>query len=78
MHYRLVIKVIATLLLIVAFFMVFPIAFALYYRELSLLPSFLIPMAITTGVSVLALLCCRNPPGSITTRDGFLLVSFVL
>lgn len=49
MHYKLVFRIIAALLLIVAFFMVFPIAFALHFREFDLVPSFLIPMGIVGG-----------------------------
>ena len=75
MHIRLVLRVVALLLLIVAFFMIFPIIFALYYRENEMIRYFLIPMATIGGVSTLMLILFRHPPGRITTRDGFLLVT---
>ena len=75
MHLRLVLRVVAILLLIVAFFMIFPILFAFYYREIGMIQYFLIPMAgigITSGI---ILILTRHPPQKISTRDGFLLVS---
>ena len=46
MHIGLVFRVIAILLLIVSFFMIFPILFALYYHEEWTISAFLIPIAI--------------------------------
>ncbi len=75
MHFKLIFRVVAILLLIVAFFMVFPISFAIHFDELEIIPSFLIPMAIAGVTSLLILLLSRNPSRRISTRDGFLLVT---
>jgi len=75
MHFKLIFRIIAVLLLIVAFFMVFPILFAFRFRELEIISSFLIPMAIACVSAVLILFLCKNPVRRINTRDGFLLVT---
>ncbi len=75
MHFKLVLRIIAALLLIVAGFMIFPILVALRFREIDIIPSFLIPMGIAGAVSLLIFCFCRNAPKRITTRDGFFLVT---
>lgn len=75
MHIRLVLRVVAILLLIVAFFMIFPILFAFYYREVAHIKYFLIPMAAIGVTSGAILILTRQPPRKVTTRDGFMLVS---
>ena len=75
MHYKLVFRIIAVVLLIIAFFMIFPIIFAFQFRELKIIPSFLIPMSIAAAVSLLIFIICRNPVRRVTTRDGFFLVT---
>ena len=75
MHFRLVLRIVAALLIIVAFFMIFPLIVALYYREFELVRSFLIPIGISLCISAVIFVTCRPSSGKITTRDGFLLVT---
>ncbi len=65
----------AVLLLAVCSFMLFPILFALYYGELELIRSFLIPMAAVALLSTAILLSTRKTAINLSTRDGFLLVT---
>ena len=55
MHIGLVLRIVSILLLIVSFFMLFPILFALYYQEQYMIPYFLIPilMILVFSLSVL-------------------------
>ena len=75
MHISQVLRVVAILLLVIAFFMIFPILFALYYGEEPMIRFFLIPMAGIVICSVTVLVLTRRTPRTISTRDGFLLVS---
>ncbi len=75
MHIAHVVRGIAVILLIVSFFMVFPILFAVYYDEVGLIRYFLYTMGGTTLVSGAVLFLVRSPRFSLTTRDGFLFVS---
>jgi trk system potassium uptake protein len=55
--------------------MLFPIIFALVYRESNTVRFFLIPMGGTAGISYLVLMLTRNAPRILSIRDGFLLVT---
>ena len=77
MNYRLLIKVISILLLIIAGFMIFPIICALYYGENFLLESFLIPMAaVIIFFTAIHFLTGKLKNKTLSTKDGFLLVTF--
>lgn len=75
MHLGLVLRTVAILLLIVSFFMLFPIFFAVHYHEQEIILYFIIPMIITVVFSVTVLFFTRNAPKVLSTRDGFLLVT---
>ncbi len=75
MHINSVFRVLFLLLLIVSLFMVFPILFAIYYREGAMIRFFLIPMGGTAVVSLLVLQITRKAPRILSIRDGFLLVT---
>ena len=59
----------AILLLIVSFFMLFPIFFAMYYGELELIRFFLIPMAGALLFALTILLLARKTSINLSTRD---------
>ena len=75
MHIAPVLRTMAVLLLIVSFFMLFPIFIAMYYGELELIRFFLIPMAGVLLFALTILLLTRKTSINLSTRDGFLLVS---
>jgi trk system potassium uptake protein TrkH len=74
-HIFQILRVIGILLLIVAFFMIFPIAFALYYRELDMVRSFVLPMILMGALGSLVMLATRQRRIDLSPKDGFLLVS---
>jgi len=77
MNIKLVSKVIAILLLIIAAFMVFPCFVAYYYGEFNELLSFAKPIIISTVICSTILFLLRNEKKtSLSSRDGFLLVTF--
>ena len=59
MHYRLVLRVVAILLLIIAFFMIFPIIVAVSYKELEMIKYFLYPIGGIFAAAGTALLLRR-------------------
>jgi trk system potassium uptake protein TrkH len=75
MHFGRVLRVVAVLLVIVCFFMLFPILFALYYGEGDMIRHFLIPMGGVLVVALVAFATGKGGPHVLSTRDGFLLVS---
>ena len=76
MNLRLVIRVLSILLLIIGFFMLFPMAFALYYREFGVLSAFAIPiLAIIVIAGIVHLMAAGNKRTSLSNKDGFLLVA---
>jgi trk system potassium uptake protein TrkH len=75
MNLRLVLKVTSVLLLVIAGFMLFPIAVSMFYRETEYLTSFLIPIAGVLGVCGVYLLWTRNLRGSLSAKSGFFLVT---
>jgi trk system potassium uptake protein TrkH len=75
-HIAPLLRTIAVLLIIVCAFMIFPIAFAVYYGELDMIRFFFYPMAGVALVSVICLVFTRNVPVNLSHRDGFLLVTF--
>jgi len=76
MNIRQVLKTLSLLLMIIAVFMLIPTGMALYYGELHLLKSFLIPIVIILiyGISMLWL-TRADKKQYFSTRDGFLLVT---
>nr|MBC8359663.1 TrkH family potassium uptake protein [Candidatus Aminicenantes bacterium] len=76
MNIRQVLKTLSILLMIIAVFMLIPAGMALYYRELHLLKSFMIPIVIIIiyGISMLWL-TREDKKQYFSTRDGFLLVT---
>lgn len=75
MNIALVLKVVSVLLLVIAAFMIAPIAVAVVYGETAVIPSFLIPMAAVVFVGGLYLLATRNVRGGLSSKSGFLLVT---
>lgn len=75
MHFTQVARVVAILLLIVSFFMIFPIIFALHFQEQHLIKFFLYPMAAAAVIVAGVLLATRHSKRVLSTRDGFLLVT---
>ena len=75
MHFSSLLRVIAILLMIVSAFMLFPVFFAFHFGELEVIRFFLIPMAGVAALSLAVLLVTRKASVSLSTRDGFLLVS---
>ncbi len=75
MHIGLVFRIVSILLLIVSFFMFFPIIFALYYQEQDMIPYFLIPILMILVFSVSILFLTRRTAKTLSTKDGFLLVA---
>ena len=76
MNIRQVLKTLSILLMIIAVFMLIPAGMALYYRELHLLKSFMIPIVIILiyGISMFWL-TREDKKQYFSTRDGFLLVT---
>ena len=75
MHYRTVLRTVIILLIIVCSFMIFSIAFAVYYGELDQIQFFLVPMLGVALLSVPVFRLTRKSEYLLTTRDGFLLVT---
>lgn len=75
MNVRLVVRVVAILLVVISAFMLFPILVAWYYGEKETISSFFIPILIALSVSVTVLLSTHRQYGSLSSRDGFMLVS---
>ena len=69
-------RTIAVLLLIVSAFMLFPVAFGLYYGELELAGFFLVPMAGVAFIGLAVLLATRRVAVTLSHREGFVLVTF--
>jgi trk system potassium uptake protein TrkH len=76
MNIKQVARVISILLLTIAFFMLIPFFMAFYDEETEIVRSFLVPIGAIIFISVLIFFFTRNNrKESISTRDGFLLVS---
>jgi trk system potassium uptake protein TrkH len=75
MHAGLVARTAALLVLLVSAFMLFPVVFAVYYGELSMLPHFLVPIMSAAVSCGIVLLLTRRSSKSLSPRDAFLLVS---
>jgi len=75
MHSGLVLRIVSILLLIVSFFMIFPILFALYYGELETIRFFVIPILMILVFSVSVIFSTRRAGKTLSTRDGFLMVT---
>ncbi len=72
---RVVLRVAAALLIIVSLFMLTSVLWALHYEEEGTTLAFLIPALATMAVAGVVLVVTRGPFLSLSTRDGFLLVS---
>nr|MQY77430.1 TrkH family potassium uptake protein [Spirochaeta sp.] len=75
MHIGLILRVLAILFIIISFFMIFPIIFALYYHEMQMIPHFIVPIIMILVISLPIILLTRKSVRTLSTRDGFLLVS---
>lgn len=75
MNYAIVFRVAAVLLLVVALFMLAPIAVALFYGETHLIGDFAAVIGAVTLVCGGFVLLTRRPSGSLDARDGFFLVT---
>ena len=75
MNLKLVFRVIAFLLLIVAALMLTPAIVAWYYGEMHLLRHFLIPIGVLAIAASAFLILTRSEQSVLSTRDGFFLVA---
>ncbi|MFW5806238.1 MAG: TrkH family potassium uptake protein [Spirochaetota bacterium] len=74
LNLKLVFRVVAFLLLVVAGFMLTPVIVALFYGETGAVRHFLVPIAVTSVGATGFLLFTRGEKRDLSTRDGFLLV----
>lgn len=75
-RYKLIIKTLAALLLIIAGMMLFPLFIAIYYGETLSSSAFIITASVLAIPSLIILYLYRNiPRDNLSTRDGFLLVT---
>ena len=76
MNILLIARVISILLLIIAGFMIFPVLFAIYYGEYSVLSSFAIPVAAVIFLFIAIRIITHGSSGkNLSTKDGFLFVT---
>ncbi|ADD69735.1 potassium uptake protein, TrkH family [Denitrovibrio acetiphilus DSM 12809] len=76
MHYKLIIKTIAILQLVIAFFHLVCAGVAMYYGETEALISFAVSISLLVGIGGFFMLFYKNTiPDNISTKDGFLLVA---
>ncbi len=76
MNIKQILRVVSVLLFIIAFFMLIPFSIALQYNEKEIFLSFLIPIfAIIIVCSFTLFVTRKNIKNTISTREGFLLVS---
>lgn len=76
MNFRQVFSVISILLLVLAGFMLFPVAFGLQHGEMEEIKAFLLSQAILIFAAMFGLVCCRKKRvRQIGSREGFLIVS---
>ncbi len=75
MNLKLVFRVLAFLLLIIAGVMLAPVIVAWYYREMGLIPHFLWPITITAVLASAFLLLTHSREHELHPREGFLLVA---
>jgi trk system potassium uptake protein len=77
MNLRFVLKIIAILLLIISFFMLAPILFALYFKEYFVLKPFFVTLFFVSVSSIVVIILFKDKTNyKLSTRDGFLLVTF--
>ena len=75
MNLILVAKVVLVLLLVIAGFMLAPLLVAILYGETAMIPAFVIPMVAVVVVAGLYLLVTSGKRGTLSTKDGFFLVT---
>jgi len=76
MHYKLILKIISVLVLIISGFMIIPLLLAFYYGEQEALMGFTKTIILSLSVSlVLFLYVKKNKKNSMSSRDGFLFVT---
>jgi len=76
MHYKLILKTIAIIQLVIAFFHMICAGLALYYNEQEALLGFSVSTTLLVGFGAFFLIYYRNSaPDNISTKDGFLLVT---
>ncbi|MBN2078125.1 MAG: TrkH family potassium uptake protein [Spirochaetes bacterium] len=77
MNYRLILRFLAVVVLILSLFMLIPLIVALIYEEYHLLDDFLIPIIIAALTSLMVLFTVKTDISRMHNRDGFLLVVIV-
>ncbi|PLX70836.1 MAG: potassium transporter [Denitrovibrio sp.] len=76
MHYKLIIKTIAALQLVIAFFHLICAGVAFHYDETEALRGFIFSISLLVGFGVFFLILYRNTkPEGVSTKDGFVLVT---
>ena len=76
MNYKLIIKTVSILLIIVSIFMIIPGIMAIYFEEYDAVNGFSITIIAAISISSLFIWAFRNPDSDVmTTRDGFLFVT---
>jgi trk system potassium uptake protein TrkH len=76
MHYKLILKTIAVILIVIAFFHLICAGVALYYKEVEAMIAFAASISLLVGTGAFFLIYYRNiPADNVSTKDGFLLVT---
>ncbi len=76
MHYKLILKTIAIIQLVIAFFHMVCAGVAFYYNESDALMGFAVSITLLVGFGSFFILLYRNTnPDNVSTKDGFLLVT---
>ena len=75
MHIGPVLRVISVILLAVCAFMIFPIAYAIRFRETDVILSFVVPMVVSIIFAALVFALTSRKANTLNAKDGFLLVS---
>jgi len=76
MHYKLILKTIAVILIVIAFFHMICAGVALYYKETDAMIAFAASITLLMGSGAFFLVYYRRTPAkNISTKDGFLLVT---
>lgn len=77
MNYRMILRVLAVVVLILSLFMLTPLIVSLIYEEYYLLDDFIIPIVVAALPSCIVLLIVKTDISHMHNRDGFLLVVIV-
>jgi trk system potassium uptake protein TrkH len=76
MHYKLILKTIAALQLVIAFFHLICAGLAFYYKEHDALVGFAVSVTLLVGFGSFLMIVYKNvKPSGLSTKDGFILVT---